>query len=160
MRANCFAQARRTASCSSGRTSNSGFSESGGQRTRSPSNCSSTSVIALWMRSAISPAAFSVKVTRTMRSGASSSFPSSSFSTSATMAVVFPVPAPASITTFRRNGAADLAAVGKRNICCWGVVMAASPAECGDPSAGPRRIAPRRHASCGRNDSPGSTCRS
>src|SRR3954454_1958493 len=72
------------------------------------------------MRSAISPAAFSVKVTRTMRSGARSSSPSSRFNTSATMAVVFPVPAPASMTTLRRAGRASFA-TGAKEKDCWTV---------------------------------------
>ena len=103
MRASCLRHASRyvlAVARAAPRTADVG--DDAGHAMRSPSNCDSTSASASWMRSAISPAAFSVNVIRTMRSGDSSSFDSSSSSTSATIAVVFPVPAPASMTTLRR----------------------------------------------------------
>ena len=93
-------------------------------------SCASTSASAAWMRSAISPAAFSVNVISTMRSGERFSSASISFSTSPTIAVVLPVPAPASMTRLRRarrrrRAAADieerLLEGHERSSCCSNV---------------------------------------
>src|SRR5579859_5746950 len=123
MRASCLWQAVRFAgSC------NRGWADPIGQAMRSPS-CRSISVSALCTRSAISPAAFSVNVTRTMRSGSRFSSVSSSRKTSATIAVVLPVPAPASMTRFRWR-TADWTAEGgcppleNVNDCCWLLIIA------------------------------------
>ena len=61
-----------------------------------------------------------------MRSGVTSSGPRSSFNTSATMAVVLPVPAPASMTLLRRGAALRFSTPLNENACCSAVTAIAS----------------------------------
>ena len=114
---------------STGRRADVGRSLSAGRSSTASStpNCDSSSASAARIRSAISPAAFSVNVISTMRSGDRSSSLEHQLQHLGDDGGGLAVPAPASMTRLRRRGLPDRAARRNRNVCC-SVTLAPRPA--------------------------------